>query len=56
MQVPTDPSCNVALKAAPSGYQIESLRYSTRVGLGIALVSPGAISATHVAFTVADVH
>lgn len=50
-----DPRCRVALVAAPDGFSVELLEYSTGPGLGHVPGSAGAIGAAHIAVTVASV-
>ncbi|MBO9873706.1 MULTISPECIES: VOC family protein [Xanthomonas] len=50
-----DPRCRMALVVSPTGFPIELLEYSTASTLGKAPESAGAIGATHLAVTVADI-
>ncbi|WP_052250890.1 VOC family protein [Xanthomonas sacchari] len=50
-----DPRCRMALVVSPAGFPIELLEYSTASTLGKAPESAGAIGATHLAVTVADI-
>lgn len=50
-----DPRCRVALLTSPNGFPVELLEYSNGHELGRVPGSAGAIGATHLAVTVADI-